>query len=332
MKKLILFVAWSCLAFLANADTVGDKCCGVNPLWNKPKRIFCQLANGKEKAFDNYEEIEKDEHDYYDAMDEYPFIMSLTGALKAKGIDPVRCESLTNVARTKYHKYMQELSYSSIEKDEFEFIREEKHLECARQLIAELTGESWDEPTDDGSDEEGDGNEDDEVTDSGGTDNGGGTDGGTGGGNGGGSPGSGAGGQGSGGNGHTGGNGGNHGGSTDPTDADRQLFIIYYPLNKHKIEDIKPDYQLVLGDLLRDLKNCPTCTIHLIGYADKTGPEDYNEKLSKRRTDSVLLYLKNGGIDPNRIITRPVGETGTGDDNARKVEIFINGPFRIFKP
>lgn len=48
--------------------------------------------------------------------------------------------------------------------------------------------------------------------------------------------------------------------------------------------------------------------IQLVGHADRSGPDNYNMKLSQRRADSVKAYLVRNGIAASRITTEAHGE------------------------
>ena len=70
--------------------------------------------------------------------------------------------------------------------------------------------------------------------------------------------------------------------------------------------------------------------ILISGHADTIGTEDYNLRLSKKRANSVEIYLKSLNIN-NEIISKGFGESvpmiNTGDGivekKNRRVEIFI---------
>lgn len=69
----------------------------------------------------------------------------------------------------------------------------------------------------------------------------------------------------------------------------------------------------------------------LVGYTDSTGSASYNKQLSKRRADSVMNYLLNRGVIPQRLSTIGMGEERPRASNAtaagralnRRVEIII---------
>ena len=68
------------------------------------------------------------------------------------------------------------------------------------------------------------------------------------------------------------------------------------------------------------------------GYADTTGPADYNVKLSQRRADAVAAYLVKEGVCKKSITAKGYGSTTSFDANAtaagraqnRRAEIVID--------
>lgn len=88
----------------------------------------------------------------------------------------------------------------------------------------------------------------------------------------------------------------------------------------------------VLNKLIKQLKTLDYRYITLIGYTDKTGADEVNQRLSLERAKAVGEYLiKNGGVDPNSIsslglgASQPVAENNTEQGRAlnRRVEVFI---------
>lgn len=83
-----------------------------------------------------------------------------------------------------------------------------------------------------------------------------------------------------------------------------------------------------LAEVARALKDKPNAKVQLIGYADKTGPEEYNRKLSERRAKAVAkLLVQIYGIAESRIETSGKGNEeflaeGRNDVN-RRVDVMI---------
>jgi len=96
--------------------------------------------------------------------------------------------------------------------------------------------------------------------------------------------------------------------------------------------DVQPQFTRVLDDVARTLNAYPQTTIDVVGHADSTGPDDYNERLSERRAGSVAGYLTGPGrVLPDRIFVAGQGErqpiasndTAEGRAQNRRVEIIL---------
>jgi len=72
---------------------------------------------------------------------------------------------------------------------------------------------------------------------------------------------------------------------------------------------IKADYVPELDQWVEYFKNNPFVTADIYGYADSTGPETYNQKLSERRAEAVANYMVEHGIKRERLTTKGFGET-----------------------
>ena len=81
-------------------------------------------------------------------------------------------------------------------------------------------------------------------------------------------------------------------------------FLVFFDWDKSTLTD---DARRVLDQIAQRERNS-TEAIHLIGHADRSGPDNYNMKLSQRRADSTKAYLVAHGISANRITTEARGE------------------------
>lgn len=73
--------------------------------------------------------------------------------------------------------------------------------------------------------------------------------------------------------------------------------------------EISPDGKTVLDNNVVVLKNDPKMMIRIAGHTSAAGSDEYNQKLSERRAQSVKDYLvKTGGVEADRISTIGYGE------------------------
>jgi peptidoglycan-associated lipoprotein len=80
---------------------------------------------------------------------------------------------------------------------------------------------------------------------------------------------------------------------------------ILYDLAKW---DLKPQYQDSLQGLITTLDENPTLIIELASHTDARDTEERNDILSQRRAQSVVDYVIERGIDPDRLIAKGYGE------------------------
>ncbi len=94
---------------------------------------------------------------------------------------------------------------------------------------------------------------------------------------------------------------------------------------------VKPGLQSEIDRVAEVLNRFPETNIRIEGYTDSTGPEEYNQKLSERRADSVKNEMLARNVQEYRLQTigfgetRPVAtnETPEGRLQNRRVQIVI---------
>jgi peptidoglycan-associated lipoprotein len=81
---------------------------------------------------------------------------------------------------------------------------------------------------------------------------------------------------------------------------------IFYDLDK---ATLRPESKKALDGLIQVLNDNPTITIKLTAHTDYRASDEYNIRLSHRRAKSVVDYLIQHGIDPERLSSEGKGET-----------------------
>lgn len=71
---------------------------------------------------------------------------------------------------------------------------------------------------------------------------------------------------------------------------------------------IPRDAQVELERMLALMNSNPSLYIEVVGFSDSKGSEDYNKKLSIKRSKAVIDYLSSKGIDPSRFVSKGMGE------------------------
>jgi outer membrane protein OmpA-like peptidoglycan-associated protein len=94
---------------------------------------------------------------------------------------------------------------------------------------------------------------------------------------------------------------------------------------------IKPGFYSTLDKIAKIVNKYGKTHMSLVGYTDSTGSKSYNQRLSEQRAGSVMAYLRNRGVIPQRLSASGMGEEHPRASNAtaagralnRRVEIYI---------
>lgn len=81
---------------------------------------------------------------------------------------------------------------------------------------------------------------------------------------------------------------------------------IFYDFDK---ATLRPESKTALDEMAQMLRDNPGVTIEMGSHTDRVGTEEYNERLSERRAKSVVDYLIEAGISPERLTWKGYGET-----------------------
>ena len=80
---------------------------------------------------------------------------------------------------------------------------------------------------------------------------------------------------------------------------------IFYDFDK---ATLRPESATALDELVKLLNENPNVTIELSAHTDYKGSDQYNERLSQRRAESVVAYLIDHGIAADRLTPKGYGE------------------------
>jgi OOP family OmpA-OmpF porin len=94
---------------------------------------------------------------------------------------------------------------------------------------------------------------------------------------------------------------------------------------------LKPEARVELDQAVKIMQDNADVVLELQGNTDSVGTSAYNKALGKRRADAVFNYMKDKGIDPNRLKEVSFGEgkpvasnaTGAGRAQNRRVDLVI---------
>ena len=81
---------------------------------------------------------------------------------------------------------------------------------------------------------------------------------------------------------------------------------IFYDFDK---ATLRPESKAALDEMIKMLNDNPNVTIELGAHTDRKGTDKYNEGLAQRRAQSVVDYLIEGGIAPDRLEAKGYGES-----------------------
>jgi peptidoglycan-associated lipoprotein len=85
-----------------------------------------------------------------------------------------------------------------------------------------------------------------------------------------------------------------------------ELPNIFYDFGKW---DLRPESMVSLDKLVETLNDNPNVTIELMSHTDSRDTEEYNYDLSQKRAQSVVQYLIDKGIEPERLSAKGYGES-----------------------
>ncbi len=108
-----------------------------------------------------------------------------------------------------------------------------------------------------------------------------------------------------------------------PIDNPIELPNIFYDFGKW---DLRPESMVSLDKLVETLTDNPDVTIELMSHTDSRDTEEYNLDLSQKRAQSVVQYLIQKEIEPERLSPR-----GYGESTPKVVDDLITSQYQFLK-
>lgn len=114
----------------------------------------------------------------------------------------------------------------------------------------------------------------------------------------------------------------------DPSIKLSETFILENVTFEQGSWELTPESESELGKIYTLMFELPDLSVYITAHTSNEGSEDLNDKLSRKRADSVKKWLVSMGIDAKRITTKGFGElkpiatndTEEGREKNRRVE------------
>jgi outer membrane protein OmpA-like peptidoglycan-associated protein len=87
---------------------------------------------------------------------------------------------------------------------------------------------------------------------------------------------------------------------------------VYFDYGK---DILKEEYKSYLLKMIKMVKSHSDLRIKITGHTDADGSETYNDKLSKKRTETIIRFFEENGLKRDRIVTDYKGEKKPVDSN-----------------
>ncbi len=98
-----------------------------------------------------------------------------------------------------------------------------------------------------------------------------------------------------------------------PIDKPIDLPNIFFDLES---AELRPESRVALDRLIEILNDNPNITIELSAHTDIRGSDEFNMKLSQKRAQSVVDYLVEHGVNPDRLMAK-----GYGSDKPKRIDV-----------
>lgn len=82
-------------------------------------------------------------------------------------------------------------------------------------------------------------------------------------------------------------------------------YIVYYDFDKSNIRNSEKE---ILEKVIQLMNENPKLKLNLSSHTDSRGSNEYNQRLSERRANSIMNYIKERITNPDRITSKGMGE------------------------
>jgi OOP family OmpA-OmpF porin len=90
-----------------------------------------------------------------------------------------------------------------------------------------------------------------------------------------------------------------------PMAAENAMYLVFFDWDR---SNIGTGAQSVLDAVAAEVAKNPPAAINVVGHADTSGPDDYNERLALKRANNVKDALIQRGVDASIIMVDARGE------------------------
>ncbi len=115
--------------------------------------------------------------------------------------------------------------------------------------------------------------------------------------------------------------------AAEPPPPSPRTYTLYFDFDR---SNIRGDAAQTLSEAVTEITSRKPSMVTVSGHADKAGPDEYNDRLSERRTDAVSDALTAAGID-NKVLKeqsfgehRPAVETPDGQPKQENRRVTID--------
>jgi len=108
-----------------------------------------------------------------------------------------------------------------------------------------------------------------------------------------------------------------------PTPAPKKLTLEGVNFDNDKAT-LRPDAYGILDKAAATLKEWGNAKVEVAGHTDSRSDDDYNQKLSQRRAETVRTYLIGKGVAADRLTAKGYGESSPVADNESEEGRFKN--------